>query len=139
MDIVQLPQMCDTNNKPQYINSVTSQSVAANIPQAMQVVCKLFLGDMIEEAKRVQQEEIRAGVKQTDLPDEKENEEGISNQSKHRRQPPLLPEHLGEAYRRWKRSGATGGSGGNTLAWSQQTGNGTERFASRAGGRRIFK
>ncbi|KAI4596821.1 hypothetical protein KJ359_005164 [Pestalotiopsis sp. 9143b] len=126
-------------NIRKYINSVTSQSVAANIPQAMQVVCKLFLGDMIEEAKRVQQEEIRAGVKQTDLPDEKENEEGISNQSKHRRQPPLLPEHLGEAYRRWKRSGATGGSGGNTLAWSQQTGNGTERFASRAGGRRIFK
>ncbi|KAK9789151.1 hypothetical protein SCARD494_09350 [Seiridium cardinale] len=126
-------------NIRKYINSVTSQSVAANIPQAMQVVCKLFLGDMVEEARRVQQEEIRAGVKQTDLPDEKENEEGISEESKHRRQPPLRPEHLSEAYRRWKRSGATGGSGGNTMHWSQQTRNGTERFAPRAGGRRIFR
>ncbi|KAH6658458.1 hypothetical protein BKA67DRAFT_558116 [Truncatella angustata] len=126
-------------NIRKYINSVTSQSVAANIPQAMQVVCKLFLGDMIEEARRVHEEEIRAGVKQTDLPDEKENEEGISNQSKHRRQAPLRPEHLAEAYRRWKASGATGGSGGNTLAWSQQTKNGTERFAARAGGRRVFR
>lgn len=105
----------------------------------MQVVCKLFLGDMVEEARKVQQEEIRAGVKQTDLPDDKENEDEISEQSRHRRQAPLLPEHFAEAYRRWKRSGATGGSGGNTLSWSQQTTNGTERFAARAGGRRIFR
>jgi transcription initiation factor TFIID subunit 11 len=118
---------------------VTSQSVAANIPQAMQVVCKLFLGDMVEEARRVHQEEIRAGIKQTDLPEDKEYEEDISEESKHHRQPPLRPEHLAEAYRRWKRTGATGGSGGNTLAWSQQTCNGTERFAPRAGGRRIFR
>lgn len=123
----------------QYINSVTSQSVAANIPQAMQVVCKLFLGDMVEEARRAQQEEIQAGVKQTDLPEGKENEEGISEASKHRRHAPLRPEHMAEAYRRWKRSGATGGSGGNNMAWHQQTRNGQERFAPRTGGRRVFR
>lgn len=122
-----------------YINSVTSQSVQPSIPQAMQVVCKLFVGDIVEEARRVQQEWIAAGEKQTDLPDEKENEENLSEESKNRRQAPLRPEHLQEAYRRWRSSNPGGGSGGSLMVWNQQTRNGAERFAPRAGGRRLFK
>jgi transcription initiation factor TFIID subunit 11 len=105
----------------------------------MQVVCKLFLGDMVEEARRVQREHIDAGEKQTDLPDQEENKDGLSDKSKHRRQAPLRPEHLAEAYRRWQRSGQTGGSGGSMMAWNQQTRNGKERFAPRAGGKRLFR
>lgn len=105
----------------------------------MQVVCKLFLGDMIEEARRVQQEHVEVGVKQTDLPDAQESKEGLNEKSRHRRQAPLRPEHLMEAYRRWQRSGRTGGSGGSMMAWNQQTRNGLERFAPRAGGKRLFR
>lgn len=122
-----------------YINSVTSQSVQPSIPQAMQVVCKLFVGDIVEEARRVQQEWIAADEKQTDLPDEKENEENLGEESKNRRQAPLRPEHLQEAYRRWRISNPGGGSGGSLMVWNQQTRNGAERFAPRAGGRRLFK
>ncbi|KAI0123446.1 hypothetical protein BJ170DRAFT_641854 [Xylariales sp. AK1849] len=122
-----------------YINSVTSQSVAANIPQAMQVVCKLFLGDMVEEARRVQDEWMRAGEKQTDLPDDQENEEGLSEQSKYRRRAPLRPDHLAEAYRRWRVASVSGGSGGSLMGWHQQTRAGMERFPAKTGGKRIFR
>ncbi|KAI1848607.1 hypothetical protein JX266_005466 [Neoarthrinium moseri] len=126
-------------NVRKYINSVTSQSVQPSIPQAMQVVCKLFLGDMVEEARRIQREHLAAGEKQTDVPSDKDSDTELSEASKHRRQAPLRPEHLQEAYRRWQRSGATGGSGGKLMMWHQQTGNGVDRFAARAGGRRIFR
>ncbi|KAK7955108.1 hypothetical protein PG996_015914 [Apiospora saccharicola] len=126
-------------NIRKYINSVTSQSVQPSIPQAMQVVCKLFVGDIIEEARRVQQEWIQAGEKQTDLPDEVEKKGDISDESKYRRQAPLRPDHLMEAYRRWRKSNGGGGSGGSLMIWNQQTRNGSERFAPKLGGRRIFR
>ncbi|KAK8041446.1 hypothetical protein PG994_014453 [Apiospora phragmitis] len=126
-------------NIRKYINSVTSQSVQPSIPQAMQVVCKLFVGDIVEEARRVQKEWIQAGEKQTDLPDEVEKKEDISEESKHRRQAPLRPDHLMEAYRRWKKSNGGGGSGGSLMIWNQQTRNGSERFGPRVGGRRLFR
>ncbi|ORY71529.1 histone-fold-containing protein [Pseudomassariella vexata] len=118
-----------------YINSITSQSVTPSIPQAMQVVCKLFLGDIVEEARRVQQEWIAAGEKQ--VPGNEE-EKILNEVPKHRRQAPLRPDHLQEAYRRWKRSSEAGGSGGSLMLWHQQTRNGAERFAPRAGGKRFF-
>ncbi|KAH8664502.1 hTAFII28-like protein conserved region-domain-containing protein [Xylariales sp. PMI_506] len=126
-------------NVRKYINSVTSQSVQPTIPQSMQVVCKLFVGDMVEEARRVQQEWAEAGEKQTDLPDEMEASSDLAEDSKWRRQAPLRPEHLAEAYRRWKRSAIGGGTGGSLMAWNQQTRNGTERFAPRVGGKRLFR
>ncbi|KAK7965892.1 uncharacterized protein PG986_000169 [Apiospora aurea] len=126
-------------NIRKYINSVTSQSVQPSIPQAMQVVCKLFVGDIVEEARRVQEEWIQAGEKQTDLPDEVEKKEDIGEESKYRRQAPLRPDHLQEAYRRWKKSNGGGGSGGSLMIWNQQTRNGSERFGPRVGGRRLFR
>ncbi|KAK8002432.1 hypothetical protein PG989_002151 [Apiospora arundinis] len=127
-------------NIRKYINSVTSQSVQPSIPQAMQVVCKLFVGDIIEEARRVQEEWIQAGEKQTEnLPEEVEKQTEISEESKHRRQAPLRPDHLQEAYRRWKKTNGGGGSGGSLMIWNQQTRNGSERFGPRLGGRRIFR
>ncbi|KAK8017392.1 hypothetical protein PG993_013718 [Apiospora rasikravindrae] len=126
-------------NIRKYINSVTSQSVQPSIPQAMQVVCKLFVGDIVEEARRVQEEWIQAGEKQTDLPDEVEKKADIGEESKYRRQAPLRPDHLQEAYRRWKKSNGGGGSGGSLMIWNQQTRNGSERFGPRVGGRRLFR
>lgn len=103
----------------------------------MQVVCKMYLGDIVEAARDVQQEWIALGEKQTDLEDD--NLEPSNELSKYRRQAPLRPDHLREAYRRRKASAENSGALGSLLVWNQQTQNGAERFAVRAGGRRIFK
>lgn len=120
-----------------HINIVTSQSCPPNVHQMMQVVCKMFLGDVVEQARDIQQEWIKLGEKQTDLPDD--DLKPVNEKSKHRRQAPLRPEHLREAYRRQKASSEHGGALGSLMVWNQQTQNGAERFAVRAGGRRIFK
>ncbi|KAI1075679.1 histone-fold-containing protein [Whalleya microplaca] len=120
-----------------HINIVTSQSCPANVHQMMQTVSKMYLGEIVEAARDIQQEWIELGEKQTDLPnDELEPSNEIS---KHRRQAPLRPEHLREAYRRRKASAENGGALGSLMVWNQQTQNGAERFAPRAGGRRLFK
>ncbi|GAP93189.1 putative transcription initiation factor TFIID subunit 11 [Rosellinia necatrix] len=127
--------------KPQdvkrHINSVTSQSCPTNVHQMMQVVCKMYLGDIVEAARDIQQEWIALGEKQTDLEDDKL--EPSTELSAHRRQAPLRPDHLREAYLRRKATAENGGALGSLMVWNQQTQNGTERFAVRAGGRRIFK
>ncbi|KAI0166921.1 histone-fold-containing protein [Hypoxylon sp. FL1284] len=120
-----------------HINIVTSQSCPPSVHQMMQVVCKMFVGDMVESARDIQQEWIKLGEKQTDLPDD--NLQPANELSAHRRQAPLRPEHLREAGRRHKAASEHGGALGSLLVWNQQTQNGAGRFAVRAGGRRIFK
>ncbi|KAI1180466.1 transcription initiation factor TFIID-like protein [Nemania sp. FL0916] len=120
-----------------HINSITSQSCPTNVHQMMQVVCKMYLGDIVEAARDVQQEWNELGEKQTDLDDD--NLEPSNELSQHRRQAPLRPDHLREAYRRRNASAENGGALGSLMVWNQQTQNGTERFAVRAGGRRIFR
>ncbi|KAI0139341.1 histone-fold-containing protein [Xylariaceae sp. FL1272] len=117
-----------------HINSVTSQSCPTNVHQMMQVVCKMYLGDIVEAARDVQQEWVEQGEEQV------ENDAAIEpgdELSKFRRQAPLRPDHLREAYQR--RRAENGGATGSLMFWNQQTHNGAERFAPRAGGRRIFR
>ncbi|KAI1266583.1 histone-fold-containing protein [Xylariaceae sp. FL1019] len=117
-----------------HINSVTSQSCPTNIHQMMQVVCKMYLGDIVEAARDVQQEWVEQGEKQV------ENDADIEpgdELSKFRRQAPLRPDHLREAYHRRKAENSA--PTGSLMIWNQQTHNGAERFAPRAGGRRIFR
>ncbi|KAI1776272.1 histone-fold-containing protein [Hypoxylon cercidicola] len=120
-----------------HINIVTSQSCPPNVHQMMQVVCKMFVGDVVEAARDIQQEWIQLGEKQTDLPDD--DVKPVSELSVHHRRAPLRPEHLREAYRRQKAASEHGGAMGSLMVWNQQTHNGAERFAVRAGGRRVFK
>ncbi|KAI0377907.1 TAFII28-domain-containing protein [Hypomontagnella monticulosa] len=122
-----------------HINSVTSQSCPPAVHQMMQVVCKMYLGDVVEAAREVQQEWIHLGEKQTEEPETDEKFQPTSVLSKHRRQAPLRPEHLREAYRRRVVGVEHGGALGSLLVWNQQTANGVDRYAVRAGGRRIFK
>ncbi|KAF2965836.1 hypothetical protein GQX73_g7714 [Xylaria multiplex] len=134
-----LKEQMDTAQFDRYehINSVTSQSCPTNVHQMMQVVCKMYLGDIVEAARDVQQEWIDLGEKQTEQDD---SEFDPSNElSKYRRHAPLRPDHLREAYRRRKTASENGGALGSLMVWNQQTHNGEERFAVRAGGRRIFK
>ncbi|CAJ2507324.1 Uu.00g085100.m01.CDS01 [Anthostomella pinea] len=120
-----------------HINSVTSQSCPTNVHQMMQVVCKMYLGDIVESARDIQQEWIKLGEKQTDLSDD--DLQPSNELSAHCRQAPLRPEHLREAYRRRKAAAESGGALGTLMVWNQQVQNGGERFAARAGGRRVFK
>ncbi|KXJ93496.1 hTAFII28-like protein conserved region-domain-containing protein [Microdochium bolleyi] len=122
-----------------HINSVTSQSCPVNVQQMMQVVCKMYLGDLVEDARRVQEEWIEKGEKQTDLPAEQDNTDEVTEEQRYRRHAPLRPDHLREAYRRRKATADSGGAMGSLMVWSQQSHNGVERFAPRAGGRRIFR
>ncbi|KAI1214706.1 TAFII28-domain-containing protein [Annulohypoxylon truncatum] len=127
--------------KPQdvkrHINSVTSQSCPVNVHQMMQSVLKQYIGDIVEAAREIQEEWVALGEKQTDLPNDEL--QPTSELSQSRREAPLRPDHLREAYRRYRASAEHGGSMGSLMFWNQQTQNGTERFAVKAGGRRIFK
>lgn len=153
----------------------------------MQVVCKMYLGDVVESARRIQAqwaangenqvpedfvelgadpsaEDVDESTQETakatdegmdaaadegaeagadegadlDAPAKVEKKE-LSVLSQHRRQAPLRPEHLREAYRRRRVAAENGGAMGSLLHWNQQTQSGLERFAPRAGGRRIFR
>ncbi|KAI2643226.1 histone-fold-containing protein [Xylaria nigripes] len=130
-------QSIKSQDVKRHINSVTSQSCPTNVHQMMQVVCKMYLGDIVEAARDIQQEWRELGESQTEL--ENDNLEPSSELSQYRRQVPLRPDHLREAYRRRKEAAENGGALGSLMVWNQQTQNGSERFAVRAGGRRIFK
>ncbi|KAK3370641.1 hTAFII28-like protein conserved region-domain-containing protein [Podospora didyma] len=134
------------------INATISQSVAENIVIGVRSIAKVFIGDIIEGARRVQTEWIeKTGEKQTDLPTPPPSAKASPNPAGEGQetQPdksvdmqfgpgPLRPDHLREAMRRYKRS-LEGGGVGMQAIWHQHQQNGIERFPSRTGGRRIFR
>ncbi|RFU79888.1 tbp-associated factor iif [Trichoderma arundinaceum] len=85
------------------VNATVSQSVPQMVATAVKAVAKLFAGEIIEGARNVQAEWIVSGEKQSDLPtpppstEEAENEEEADL-----RRGPLRPDHLREAWRRYK-------------------------------------
>ena len=117
-------------------------------------VAKVYIGDIIEGARRVQAEWAeKLGEKQADLPtpapspahsppgvDGIEPAEGdrLTGSQSQPRYGPLRPDHLREAVRRYKLS-MEGGSVGMHALWHQQQHNGVERFGIRTRGRRLFK
>jgi len=117
----------------------------------MRAVAKVFIGDIIESARRVQGEWIeKLDEKQTDLPTppaaaaptaageaDAQTRETRDSEIDDRRGP-LRPEHLREAVRRY-RKGFEGGGVGMQWVYHQQQQGGVERFPTRTGGRRIFR
>ena len=124
--------------------------MAENVVIGMRAVAKVFIGDIIESARRVQGEWIeRMDEKQTDLPiappaaDTTPNPDGEAaargrDDEADDRRGPLRPEHLREAVRRY-RKGLEGGGVGMQWVYHQQQQGGVERFPTRTGGRRIFR
>lgn len=108
---------------------------------AIKAAAKMFAGDMIEGARKVQTEwleclpeshidpqtgKVIAPVETPVLPgDEK-------------RRAPLLPDHLREAFRRHILE-ADGGLVGQLGLWQAQQSSGVERFGIKAQGKRLFK
>jgi transcription initiation factor TFIID subunit 11 len=111
------------------------------VSTAVKAVAKLFAGEIIESARNVQAEWIMAGEKQTELPTPppSTDEAGAEAESEDvdLKRGPMRPDHLREAWRRYRVSGESYGVGVQQL-WHAQQASGAERFATRTG-RRLFK
>jgi transcription initiation factor TFIID subunit 11 len=136
-------------NTLQLINQTVSQSVPGSVVFAIKSVAKVFTGDLIEEARRVQ---AQWNAMDDDLKLAMKNEmmknpnlyDSLSEEVKHEqmRLPvgPLEPDHLREAIRRMKNRQHEGGVGMQGLPDIQHH-SGVERFATKKGirGKRLFK
>ncbi|CAM1507888.1 Fc.00g047360.m01.CDS01 [Cosmosporella sp. VM-42] len=120
------------------VNATVSQSVPQNVSTAVKAVAKLFAGEIIEKARNVQGEWIASGEKQSDMPTPppSTNDTGVGEEIEQKRGP-LRPDHLREAWRRYRVSGESRGVGVQQL-WHAQQGNGVERFSTKTG-KRLFK
>lgn len=128
-----------------------------NVTKAMQSVAKVFVGDLIESARKVQVEwvaktgepQVEPGVKAPEWPyeddehlEEPKNGRPRSVHPKAKPKAPALgslrPDHVREAWRR-TRTGAEGGNVGALRLWHTQQQSGVERFGARTKGRALFK
>ncbi|KAH8805745.1 hTAFII28-like protein conserved region-domain-containing protein [Xylogone sp. PMI_703] len=109
------------------VNQTLSQSAPASVILAVKSVAKMFAGEMIEGARKVQSEWISLEEPEEGKPKEDETRRG-----------PLLPDHLREAIRRYK-MGREGCLAGQLGLWQHQSSNGVERFAVKVMGKRLFK
>ncbi|KYK61698.1 transcription initiation factor TFIID subunit 11 [Drechmeria coniospora] len=118
------------------VNATVSQSVPQMVSTAVKAVAKLFAGEIIESARRVQGEWMAAGETQAEVATEPPSvdEEGTEREMK---RGPLRPDHLREAWKRYRASGASRGVGMQQM-WHAQQGDGVERFSTRTG-KRLFK
>ncbi|KAF4611381.1 hypothetical protein G7Y89_g15632 [Cudoniella acicularis] len=120
------------------VNQTLSQSAPASVILAVKSVAKIFAGEMIEGARRVQTQWLEASGEDqaTGLPSPPA--EGDKPKEKETRRAPLLPDHLREALRRYKLA-RDGGSAGQLGLWQLQQNSGVERFGVKVGGKRLLK
>ncbi|PHH89430.1 hypothetical protein CDD83_6062 [Cordyceps sp. RAO-2017] len=121
------------------VNATVSQSVPQMVSTAVKAVAKLFAGEIIEAARNVQGEWISAGERQSELPTPppSTNGAGAGDEEAEAKRGPLRPDHLREAWRRYKVSGESYGVGVQQL-WHAQQGDGVDRFSTRTR-KRLFK
>ncbi|ATY61473.1 transcription initiation factor TFIID subunit [Cordyceps militaris] len=126
------------------VNATVSQSVPQMVSTAVKAVAKLFAGELLEEARGVQAEWIRAGEHQSELPTpppaaaaatDNGDEEPPAEQDPKRG--PLRPDHLRAAWLRYRASKHSHGVGMQQL-WHNQQGSGVERFSARTR-KQLFK
>jgi transcription initiation factor TFIID subunit 11 len=97
--------------------------VPPNFVTGIRSVAKEFAGDLIEEARRVQGEwEVKGAGDHSMIPLKATQPDPRG---------PLRPEHLIEAWRRYKQNNA--GAVGIHGLWHEQQGDGVRRFARRSG------
>ncbi|KAH7264515.1 hypothetical protein B0J15DRAFT_271501 [Fusarium solani] len=122
------------------VNATVSQSVPQNVSTAVKAVAKLFAGEIIEAARNVQAEWIATGEKQSELPTpppSSNNDAAAEEEEVDLKRGPLRPDHLREAWRRYRLSGESRGVGVQQL-WHAQQADGVDRFSTRTG-KRLFK
>lgn len=108
----------------------------ASVILAVKSVTKIFAGEIIELARRVQLQWLEVSDEsQTGLPSPPFSE---TETRKEPRRGPLTAEHLREALRRYKLERKAGNVGLLSLP-KQQSSSGVERFGLKALGRRLLK
>ncbi|CZT05910.1 related to transcription initiation factor IID beta chain [Rhynchosporium agropyri] len=119
------------------VNQTLSQSVPPGVILAVKSATKIFAGEIIERARKVQSQWIEAtGDSQTGLPSP--TADGDTAKEKETRRGPLLPDHLREAFRRHMLEG-DGGLVGQLGLWQHQQHSGVERFGVKVQGKRLLK
>ncbi|RDA87585.1 hypothetical protein CP532_3967 [Ophiocordyceps camponoti-leonardi (nom. inval.)] len=108
------------------VNATVSQSVPQMVSTAVKAVAKLFAGEIIEAARKVQGQWIAAGEVQSEVPAPGGEGDVVDED----RRGPLRPDHLREAWRRYKMSGESHGVGMQQL-WHAQRHDGVDRFSTR--------
>jgi transcription initiation factor TFIID subunit 11 len=117
------------------VNQTLSQSVPMPVILAVKSAAKVFAGELIEEARKVQTQWLEASGEDEVAVKTGEGEEA---KEKETRRGPLLPDHLREAFRRFKTE-SSGGSVGQLGLWQLQQHSGVERFGVRVQGKRLMK
>jgi transcription initiation factor TFIID subunit 11 len=112
----------------QIVNQTLSQSAPASVILAVKSVAKIFAGEMIEGARKVQNEwigaddllkdGIRKNMQKLPTPPDDIRQE-IMEEEKNLPRGPLEPDHLREALRRYKTKGE-GGMVGQLGLWQHQ-------------------
>lgn len=127
--------ICRSLTQGQIVNQTLSQSAPQSVILAVRSVAKIFIGEMIEGARRVQTQWAESDEESKTLlptlPTPAGAEEKVLRG-------PLMPDHLREAHRRHRLSGEDSLAGQLNL-WQAQASSGVERFGPRAGGKRLFK
>jgi len=119
------------------VNQTLSQSAPGSVILAVKSIAKIFAGEMVAGAVKVQKEWIEStGERQTTLSDAEHNE-GIKDRKEVRRGP-LMPDHLREARRRY-RAEREGGLAGQMDLYQAQAATGVERFGIKFNGKRMLK
>lgn len=125
----------------QLVNQTLSQSAPANVILAVKSVAKIFAGEIIERARKIQTQALdAAGQLEIEVPAEGEDAEaGQKIKAIETRRGPLTADHLREALRRYKKE-RDGNGVGLTGFWQlQQQHSGIERFGIKLGGKRLLK
>lgn len=132
----------------QIVNQTLSQSVPAAVIFAIRSVTKEFAGELIEGARKVQDQWLEATGESQVPPDYiqptapappvTEDAQPVALTEKEKRRGPLTPDHLRESLRRYKAANS-GGLAGQLNLWQLQQSSGVERFASKVQGKRLFK
>lgn len=116
------------------INHTLSQSVVKPISISVQGAAKMFVGELIERAREVQVEEmcLKEKLPTGELVPE---DAGVNEKTKEVDRGPILPDHLREALRRYKKD-REGGSAGFLGA---SLGGGVMHAGAKIGGKRLFR
>lgn len=124
------------------VNQTLSQSVPPAVILAIKAAAKMFAGDMIEGARKVQTEWLESMPKSHIDPQTLMPTSSLENPvwpGDDKRRAPLLPDHLREAFRRHMLE-ADGGLVGQLGLWQQQQQGGVpERGGVKMGGKKLFK
>ncbi|KAI9676373.1 MAG: hypothetical protein M1817_000530 [Caeruleum heppii] len=126
-------------------NQTLSQSVPENVVKTINGFTKVFVGEIVEKAREVQREWLLASSSSFSSPSSSTTSDHITSLSStsltkgesnlDAEAPPLLPDHLREAMRRYRRDREGGGSGLRGFSLTAMGGG----FATGTGGRRLFR